>query len=195
MKNRKHAVLAMATALAAMAALALPASASAAVWKHEGKTLEKKVELSLTGGEFIEVSGAVMLCESSATMTTEGGSTAKITAYDVNEASCIGLAGKLEGCEVTAATPKNLSWSVAVNSVDLTAKSVAVDYSFNKACAIQKIETSFPSLTLTPEEPSAIRLFHFNQEGTAKVDGKEAALTYSGSLQLPEADFDTYGIG
>ena len=195
MKNRKHALLVMASALVAMAVLALPASASAAVWKHEGKTLEKKAELSLTGGEFIEVSGAVMLCESTATMTTEGGSTAKITAYDVKEATCVGLAGKLEGCEVTAATPTGLSWSVAVNSVDLTAKEVAVDYTFNKACAIQKIETSFPKLTLTPEEPSAIRSFHFNQEGTAKVDGKEASLAYSGLLQLPENEFDTYGIG
>ncbi len=195
MKHRKHALLVLASALAAMAALALPASASASVWLHEGKPLEEHVELPLTGGEFIEVSGAVMLCESTATMTTEGGSTAKITAYDVKEATCIGLAGKLEGCEVTAATPKGVPWSVAVNSADLTAKEVAVDYSFNKACEIQKIEMSYPSLTLTPEEPSAIRLFHFNQEGTAKVDGKAASLVYSGALNLSEKDFDTYGIG
>lgn len=192
MKKRKNVLLIAGIALAAMA---LPASASAAVWQHEGKALEKNVELSLTGGEFIEVSGAVMLCESTATMTTEGGSTAQITAYDVKEATCIGLAGKLEGCEVTAATPKGLSWGASVNTSDLTAKEVAISYTFNGACEIDKIETSFPSLTLTPEEPEAIRLFHFNQEGKAKVDGKETALVYSGSLSLPEKDFDTYGIG
>jgi hypothetical protein len=195
MKTKKHALIAAASALATIAVLALPASASAAVWQHEGKELKSKVELSLAGGEFIEVSGAAMLCENTATMTTEGGSTAKITAYDVEEATCIGLAGKLEGCEVTAATPKNVPWSVAVNTSDLTVKEVAVAYSFNKACAIQKIETSYPKLTLTPEEPKAIRLFHFNQKATALVDGKEAELTYSGSLNLAEKDFDTYGIG
>lgn len=195
MKNRKHALLVAASALAAMAALALPASASASVWLFEGKALEKQVELPLAGGELFEVSGAAMICEASATMTTEGGSTAQITAYDVKEASCVGLAGKLEGCEVTAATPKGLPWSVAVNTADLTAKEVKVDYSFDKACGIQKIEASFSSLTLTPEEPSAIRAFHFNQEGTAKVDGKEASFNNGGSLQLPEELFDKYGIG
>jgi hypothetical protein len=195
MKNWKHALLAAASALAAMAAMALPASASASVWLHEGNALKEHVELSLTGGEVIEVSGAAMLCEAGATMTTEGGSSAQITAYNINKASCVGLAGNLEGCEVTAATPTGLPWSVGVNSVDLTANNVSVGYSFNKACAIQKIETSFPKLTLTPEEPSAITLFHFSQEGTAKVDGKEASLSYGGTLQLPEEEFGKYGIG
>jgi hypothetical protein len=195
MKSWKKPLLIAVCALAATAALALPASASAAVWQHEGKELKSKVEFSLTGGEVIEVSGAVLLCETTATMTTEGGSTAKITAYDVKEATCVGLAGKLEGCEVTTATPKNLSWGVSVTTGDLSAKEVAMAYTFDKACEIQKIETSFPSLTLTPESPEAIRFFHFGQETKAQVDSKETALTYSGSLNLPEKDFDTYGIG
>lgn len=193
--NRKHVLLAVASALVAVAALALPASATTSVWLYEGEPLEEHAELSLTGGELFEVSESVMLCEASATMTTEGGSTAQVTAYDVNEASCVGLAGKLEGCEVTSATPKGLPWGVAVNTADLTASEVKVDYSFDKACGIGKIEASFPELTLTPEEPSAIRLFHFNQKGTAKVDGKEASFNNGGSLSLPEEDFDKYGIG
>jgi hypothetical protein len=195
MRNPKHSLLAAASALAAMAALALPASASAAVWQHEGTALKKHVALSLAGSEVIETSGAVMLCNNTATMTTEGGSTAKITAFDVEEGTCVGLAGKLEGCTVTTGTPTGLSWSVGVNTADLTAKEVRVDYTFDKSCAIQKIETTYSKLTLSPDNASAIRLFHFNQAGTAKVDGKEASLTYSGSLNLPESIFDTYGIG
>jgi hypothetical protein len=195
MTNWKHALLVAASALAAMAALALPASASASVWLREGKPLAEQVELSLTGGEVLEVGGSSLLCEASATMTTEGGSTAQVTAYNVLEASCLGLAGELEGCEVTAATPAGLPWSVTVNSVDLTAHGVGIGYSFNEACPIHKIETGFPELTLTPEEPSAIRNFHFSQEGIAKVDGEEATLDYTGVLQLPEEDFDIYGIG
>ncbi|HWN72332.1 MAG TPA: hypothetical protein VNN15_00830, partial [Solirubrobacterales bacterium] len=128
-------------------------------------------------------------------MTTEGGSSAQITAYEINKASCVGVAGELAGCEVTSATPVGLPWGVGVNSVDLTAEGVAVDYSFNEACAIGEIETDFPELTLTPEEPSAIQLFRFSQEGSAKVDGKEATVGYTGSLQLPEEEFGTYGIG
>lgn len=195
MRSWKNVLLVATAALAAVAALALPASASESVWLREGKPLEEKVEFSLTGGEVIEVSGAALLCENSATMTTEGGTTAQITAYSISKASCLGLSGKLEGCEVTAATPKGLPWSVTVNTADLTASEAKVDYSFNEACAIHKIEVSFPKLTLTPDEPSAIRLFHFNQEGSAKVDGKEASLVFSGALNLPEEQFDKYGIG
>ncbi len=195
MKNSKYALLIGAVLLASVAVLALPASATTSVWLHEGEPLEEHVELALTGGEVIEVGSSAMVCQSSATMTTEGGSTAQITAYNVNEASCIGVAGELAGCEVTAATPAGLPWSVNVNSVDLTAEDVAIDYSFNEACAIGEIETDFPALTLTPEEPSAIQLFRFSQEDKAKVDGKEATLNYTGSLQLPEEEFGTYGIG
>jgi hypothetical protein len=193
--SQKKALLAAACALVAVAAMVVPASASASVWLKEGQPLKEKVELALTGGEVIEVGGAAMLCNTTATMTTEGGSSAQITAYGIDKASCMGFAGNLEGCIVTAATPKSVPWSVTVNSVDLTAKEVGVTYSFNEACAVHKIETSFANLTLTPEEPGAIRFFHFNQEGTAKVDGKEAALTFSGLLEVPEEDLEKYGIG
>lgn len=193
--SKKKALLAAACAVVAVAATVLPASASASVWQKEGAPLKEKVEFALTGGEVIEVGGGVMFCNNSATMTTEGGSSAQITAFDVAEASCMGVAGNLEGCNVTTATPKGLPWSVTVNTADLTAKEVGVTYSLNEACAVHKIEVSFANLTLTPEEPSAIRFFHFNQEGTGKVDGKEAALSFGGVLELPEGDFDKYGIG
>jgi hypothetical protein len=195
MRSSKYVLLAVAAALVAVAALALPAAASESVWLKEGKPLEEEVELGLTAGEVIEVSAGTLFCEGGATMTTEGGTTAQVTAY-LNEPTCIGLGGSLEGCEVTAVSPKGLPWSVVVNTSDLTAKEVAVSYSFDKSCAVQNVETSFPSLTLTPESQSEIRLFYFKVEkGTAKVDGKSAEITYSGSLNLGEEDFDIYGIG
>jgi len=192
---KRRALLAGAGALAAIAVLAVPGSASASVWLKEGQPLKEKASLSLSGGEVIEISGGAMLCNNTATMTTEGGSSAQITAYDIAKATCVGFAGNLEGCEVTAASASGLPWSVTVNSVDLTAKGVAVAYSLNEACSVHKIEVSFASLTLTPEEPSAIRFFHFKAEGAGKVDGKESTLTFSGVLELPEAEFGRYGIG
>ena len=195
MSNSKKTLLATVSALAVVAVFALPASASAAVWQHKGEALKTKIELAMTGAEVIETSSSALLCENTSTMTTEGGSSAKITAYSVKTATCVGLSGKFEGCTVTAAAAKGLPWSVTVNTSDLTAKEVKVEYTLNKGCGIEKVETSFSKLTLTPEEPKAIRLFHFNQAGTGKVNGKEASLTASGSLNLAEKDFDTYGIG
>jgi hypothetical protein len=195
MKKSKYVLITGAILLISAVALSLPASATTSVWLHEGEPLSEHAELALTGGEVIEVGGSAMVCQTSATMTTEGGSTAQVVAYEIDKASCFGVAGELEGCEVTAATPVGLPWDVGVNSVDLTAEDVAVDYSLDEACPIDKIEIDFPELTLTPEEPGAIQLFRFSQEGKAKVDGKEATLSYTGSLQLPEEEFGTYGIG
>jgi hypothetical protein len=194
MKKAKYGLLVLAGAIV-VAALALPASADTSAWLHEGEPLAESVEMTPTGGEVIEFGGSVLVCETSATITTEGGSSAQITGYSVSKASCAGVAGQLEGCTATAATSTGLPWGVSVNSVDLSAKGVHVDYSLNETCPIDKIETSFPELTLTPEEPSAISLFRFSQEGTAKVDGKETAIGYFGSLNLPEGEMGTYGIG
>jgi hypothetical protein len=195
MKKSKYGLLIAIGVVAAAAALALPAMAGSSAWLHEGEPLEEHAALTAAGGEVIEIGSSVLLCQSSATLTTEGGSSAQITAYSVDKASCAGVAGQLEGCTVTAATTTGLPWSVTVNTTDLTAASVRVTYSFNEACSIGKVETNFPGLTITPEEPSAIHLFRFSQEGTAKVDGKETAINYVGSLQLPEEEFGTYGIG
>lgn len=179
----------------AIAVLSGPASASASVWLHEGKPLSEAKEFSLRGGEVIQVPAGAFLCNAEATMTTEGGSTAEITAYDVELNSCSSLLGEFNGCEVTAATVEGLPWDVTVNSVDLTVGKVGISYSFDEACPIHKVETGFPGVTLTLEEPQAIRNFNFSQEGVGKVDGEEGWLIDSGILQLPEEEFGTYGIG
>ena len=194
MKKAKYGLLALAAAVV-VAVLALPAAADTSVWLHEGEPLAESAEMAPTGGEVIEFGGSVLVCGTSATIATEGGSSAQITGYSVNKGSCAGVAGELAGCTVTAATSTGLPWNVAVNSTDLTAEGVQVDYAFDEACPIGKLETSFAELTLTPEEPSAISLFRFSQEGTAKVDSKATGISYSGSLNLPEEEAGTYGIG
>jgi hypothetical protein len=194
--SRKGLVIAV-TALVAIAAMIGAASALAGVWKKEGAELKEKITLSMTGGEVIEIeSGAsVLLCNTTETMTTSGGSTASITAFAVEKSSCVGLAGKFVGCTVTAATPKTLPWSVTVGTTTVTAKNAGVTYTFNAGCSISKVETSYPELTLTAEEPSAIRLFHFGQTGTGKVNGTSASITDGGAWELSAADSGKYGIG
>jgi hypothetical protein len=199
MKNRTNALLAAASALLVLAALAAPASASASEWLHEGKSLKEKVEFPLTGGEFLELSEGAsgsLLCNSSATMTTEGGSSALMTAYSIEKASCFGLSGELEGCTVTSAAAKGLSWGLTTTSEnDLIAEKVGFEWSFNEGCSIHKIEVSFPETTVEPEKPSAIRFFHFGPKAKATVDGEKATLVDTVSLELPEEDLEKYGIG
>lgn len=197
MKKPRKPLLMGAAVLVVVVALVGAASALAAVWKHEGKNLTEKVELPLSGGEVIEIEGgkSVLLCESTETLTTEGGSSASITALAVEKGTCLGLAGKFEGCEVTAATPKALPYSVTVNSVDLTMKGFGVTYTFNAGCSVSELETSYPEMTLTPESPSAIKLFHFGEAATGKVNGEAASITDGGAWRLSPADSEEYGIG
>lgn len=195
MRKSKSTLVAAAIAVVAMAAMVASASASAAVWQKNGKPLSEFVELPLHGGEVIQVSAGTFLCNANATMTTAGGSTAQITAYSIELGSCQGLLGEFNGCEVTVATPENLPWALTVNSEDLTAQEVAISYSFDEACPIQTVELSFPEVSVTLEEPSAIRNFHIAQEGIGKVDGEEGWLIDSAILQLPEEVFGVYGIG
>ncbi len=192
-KSRK--LLAVLTALVVIGALIGVASAFAGVWKHEGKELKEKTTFSLTGGEVIEVGSSALICSDSATMTTSGGETASITAFAVEASSCVGLSGEFEGCTVTSATPKTLPYSVTVHTTTLTVKNFGVTYALNSGCKITKVEASYPELTLTVEEPSAIREFQFGQTATGKVNGSSKSITDGGAWQLPEAVAGHYGIG
>lgn len=195
-KSRKRRVFAV-TTLVALAAMVAAATALAGVWKHEGKEFKEKVTFSMSGGEAIEIeSGAsTLLCNSTVTMTTEGGNTASITALTVNKSSCEGFSGKFVGCTVTAATPKTLPYSVTVGTSTLSVSNFGVTYTMNSGCSIKSVEAAYSPLTLTPEEPSAISFFHFGQTGTGKVNGSAASVTDGGTWLLSEAQAGKYGIG
>lgn len=197
MRKSRKGLVTVVTALVAIAALVGAASALAGVWKHEGKEFKEKVTFSMTGSEVVEIeSGASsLICNNAVTMTTEGGSSASITAFSVNKTSCEGFTGKFKLCTVTAATPKTLPYAVTVGTSTLTAKNFGITYTMNAGCAISSVEVNLPVLTVTPEEPSAISFFRFGQTGTGKVNGSSASVTDGGVWQLPESQVGKYGIG
>lgn len=186
MKNQQR--LAIAFAVAACFALALPALASAAVWKHNGVNLTKFVSLSLPGGEVFEteISGekSGMSCEVKATMTTEGGSTAKITAYEIK--SCSGAFGKLAGCTVSAKEAKGLPWTVHVNASDLTITNMRIRRTFSAGCAVAELDKTI-SPTVTLNTPSKISEMEFS----GSIVGYKAF----GSWKVEGTNAGTYGIG
>jgi hypothetical protein len=181
--------LTIATALVACLALALPAMASAAVWKHKGVNLAKFVELGLPGGEVFEteISGekSGMSCEVKATMTTEGGSTAKITKYELK--SCTGAFGKMSGCSVNTQEAKGLPWTVDVKTTDLVITNMRVRRTFKAGCAVTEFDKTFTEMTVTLNTPSAISEMEFS--GT--VSGYKAF----GSWTVEGTNKGTYGIG
>lgn len=187
MSNQKR--LAIATAVIACFMLAVPVLASAAVWKHNGVNLTKFVSLSLPGGEVFEteISGVKsgMSCEVKATMTTEGGSTAKITAYEIK--SCSGAFGKFSGCTVSAKEAKGLPWTVHVNASDLTITNMRIRRTFNAGCALTELDKTITSTTVTLNTPSKISEMEFS--------GSTTNYKAFGSWKVEGTNAGTYGIG
>ena len=79
--------LLLAGMVVAVAMFAVTASASAAVWKDKGVNVTKFISIGLTGGEVFESGTSGMSCEIVATLTTEGGSTGKITKFETKKCS------------------------------------------------------------------------------------------------------------
>lgn len=190
MNNQKR--LAIATAVVACLALAFPVLASGAVWKHNGVNLTKFVSLSLPGGENFETEKegvwSGMNCEVKATMTTEGGSTAKITAYEIK--SCAKAFGKMSSCTVVAKEAKGLPWTVHVNASDLTITNMRVRRTFNAGCPVTELDKTFTSMTVTLNTPSKITEMEFS----GSLVGPPAYKAF-GSWTVEGANSGTYGIG
>ncbi len=187
MSNQKR--LALATAVIACFMLAVPVLASGAVWKHKGVNLAKFVELGLPGGEVfetaIESEKSGMSCEVKATMTTEGGSTGKITKYELK--GCSGAFGKMKGCEVNTQEAKGLPWTVHVKTTDLQITNMRIRRTFKAGCAVSEFDKTIAAMTVTLNTPSAISIMEFSGE----VSGYKAF----GSWTVEGLNAGTYGIG
>lgn len=104
----------LAAAVAALVAFAVPASASAAEWKFEGKGLTEMKTVKLSGPAGFTVGGGAAGAHAvlDATLTLEPGSTGTVTELTVT--ACTGT-GQLAGLTCHG-TPVALPWTVHCNA-------------------------------------------------------------------------------
>jgi hypothetical protein len=184
MKSNKR--LLLAGAIAAVVVLAVPALALASVWKDKGTNVTKFVEIGLTGGEVFETSaGNGMSCELHATLTTEGGSTGKITKFETKK--CPTGFGSFAKCELSTAEPKGLPWTVDVNTSDLTITGWHTKRTFKAGCGTTELDKTIGSVTVTLNTPTAISEMEFLGE----ITGYKTI----GSFTVDGTNNGTYGIG
>jgi hypothetical protein len=179
--------LLLAGVIAAVAVLAVPALALAAVWKDKGTNVTKFVEIGLTGGELFETSSENgMSCELHATLTTEGGSTGKITKFETKK--CPTGFGTFAKCELNTAEAKGLPWTVDVNATDLTITGWHTKRTFKgTGCGVSELDKTVGSVTMVLETPSAIS----EMEWLAEITGYRTG----GSFTVDGTNKGTYGIG
>lgn len=172
--------------IAAVAVLAVPAFASASVWKDKGVNVTKFIEIGLTGGELFETSaGNGMSCELHATLTTEGGSTGKITKFEIKK--CPAGFGSFAKCEIATAEAKGLPWTVDVNTSDLTITGMHTKRTFKAGCETSELDKTITSATVTLNTPTAISEMEFLGE----ITGYKTI----GSFTVDGTNKGTYGIG
>lgn len=174
--------LLLAGAIAALVLLAVPALALAAVWKDKGVNVTKFSEMTLSGGELFEISeGNGMNCKVSATLTTEGGSTGKISKWSITE--CPKGFGTFTSCTMKTAEAKGLPWTVTVNASDLTITNLRVKRTFNGGCA--ESDKTITSTTVVLNTPTAITAMEWS--------GTNGTYKNVGSFEVTPSG--TYGIG
>ncbi len=185
MKNNRR--LLIASMIAAVVVLAVPVLAMASVWKDHatGTKITKLTEFTMSGGELFEVEEkSGMSCKIHATMTTEGGSSAKITKYETTE--CPTGTGKLEKCVLSKSESIGLPWSVDVNTEDLTITNFHTKRTFT-GCETKELDKTIASLTVTLNTPKEISELEWSgQTGTYKTVG---------SLEVEGTNKGTYEIG
>lgn len=181
--DKRLLLVSMAVAMTMFAAVSA-SSASASVWKMGETKITKLTTIGLTGGEVFESGTSGMSCEILATLTTEGGSTSKITKWETKK--CSGGFGELAKCELSTSESTTLPWTVDVNTSDLTITNMRIRRTFKAGCPIASLDkTTSPTVTLT--EPSAIAEMEFS--------GSITGYKNFGSLTVDSPNSGTYGIG
>lgn len=184
MKNNRR--LLLAGTIAAVVVLAVPALALSAVWKDKGTNVTKFVEFAAIGGELFETTeGDGMSCEVRGVFTTEGGSTGKVTKFEIKQ--CPTGFGSFAGCEINTAEAKGLPWTVHVNSTDLTITNMRTKRTFKAGCATSELDKTIGSTTVTLESPTAISEMNFS--------GSTTGYKTTGTITVEGANNGTYGIG
>lgn len=172
--------------VAAVLLLAVPALALAAVWKDKGTNVTKFVEFAAIGGELFETSSeSGMSCEVRAVFTTEGGSTGKVTKFEIKK--CPTGFGSFAGCELNTAEAKGLPWTVHVNATDLTITNMRTKRTFKAGCSTSELDKTITSTTVTLESSSAINEMNFSGETTGYKT--------NGTITVEGTNNKTYGIG
>ncbi len=181
---KTHKRLLLASLAAVMLLVTVAAVASAAVWKDKGVNVTQFVSIGLTGGETFEIdSKHGMSCEIHATLTTSGGSTGKITAWEIKK--CTGF-GDYATCAINVKDAVGLPWTVDLNATDLTITDLKIKRTFTN-CLQGTLEKTLSSTTVTLNTPGAITEMEF--------EGTTGTYKQFGSFKVDSPNSGTYGIG
>jgi hypothetical protein len=182
MKRYRRGLLGSLAVVVALAALVVPAAASATVWKDGGTTVTKAFEMGLTGAQNYEVESSAggVQCNEHITLAFNGTSTTTISKFENKGCTTFGTYVK---CTVQTAEAIGLPWAVTLGTSTLTVTGMHLKHTFKAGCAKGEINQSL-NMTLTPDSTTKI--------GSLDFFGTSGAYKQFGTFTV---DSPTYGIG
>jgi hypothetical protein len=183
---RKSVLLAGMALLATV--LAVPASASAYEWLHEGNPLEGEAEIELAGT--FNVPG-LFDCPAAKVEIIAEEDNGTVTSFAVEDATkkCKTTGGyALIGCKVKEVIPDDLPWKVEVNALSIAWKGVKITHKLEE-CLFPYISIE-GEIQATPDFSEAFSTVSLS--GSMTTDTEEEA-SLEGEMEASAAE--TYGIG
>lgn len=185
----------LATAVAAVLAFAIPASASAAEWTHNEEPLTENANVEFNGSaSFLNAEGTGIACSTAfAKVTLEPGDMGTVTAFGAvaPTVNCptTGLLKTL-GCQVKEGgiTPEGLPWTIDVNANDFTITGVKITTDLEN-CILGSV-TIEGNVTATPDSTNPIHNVTLSGTLSSSLGG---SVSVGGTLDASPSG--TYGIG
>jgi hypothetical protein len=204
---KKTMMLVMAAAV--VAAFAVPATASAGLWKHHATNIQQNQQITLTGNAKFD-SGAIgnIECQTTSQLTaTAGTTTGTVTQFtpDLDEANSTvttkcKAGGFLAGCQVHSAVPSGLPWTVHNNTktVAITNGDITVGFT-GGFCPGDTATVTASTVTATPNQPKTVSSFtlsgqvqvHILKGGVTQAT---STATVSGTQNILAPNAATYSL-
>lgn len=166
----------LATAVAAFAAFAIPATASASevIDTATSEPITAGTHMHYTGTAEFNTTGVVsrVACPVTATVEWESATAGKIKDFNVTNFAGCAVEGALEGCSLTGIDPNGgngVNWPLNTNGTDLKLTSVAFTDTFAPSPPCPG-EAHFSASELTVTLPNAPSLDTLTVEGTGSVN-------------------------
>lgn len=164
--------------LLAMAAITVPASASAYEWTMGGTSLKETVKVEFQGGVLVALAEGEIECELGMTLTAApvGGKSVISQAWMNVMKKCV-MGGVLKKCEVESFKPLGLPWEVVLLANDFDIKAVEVEYVLKNTAACPNKPAVKPKWALmTAKSPFQNNIPNVSISGTGESNYGTATL-------------------
>lgn len=206
----------LAMAMAVVAAFAVPAAASAGLWKHHTTNIATDQQITLTGQAKFSSGGVGSIdCQTTSQLTaTAGTSTGTVTKFDVDldeAGSTVTTKCKsgafLAGCQVHASQAQGLPWTIHNDTKEVTITNGVILIEMTGGFCPGKTATVTPGhVTATPNQTKTVTTFtlsgtvgvhiyaNHNPHATQQPVISDPAATVSGTQTILAPNKHTYSL-